>query len=189
MNYVTSSNSTSLINMNTDIDNCIYRMAINDKAALAELYELTKVSIYSFSLSILKNTQDAEDALHDTYLAAYSSASSYKSNGKPLAWLLTITRNICLHKLNELKRIGDLPDEDLDKVLSTNDTVSKEDRMMLESCLKHLGDEERQIVVLHAISGFKHHEIAKLLKLPLPTVLSKYSRALKKLRNMIEKEY
>ena len=60
---------------------------------------------------------------------------------------------------------------------------------MLESYLKLLSDEERQIVVLHAISGFKHHEIAKVLKLPLPTVLSKYSRALKKLRNMMGKEY
>ena len=45
-----------------------------------------------------------------------------------------------------------------------------------------LNQQERQIVVLHAVSGFRHREIAQLLQLPLPTVLSKYHRALKKLK-------
>lgn len=45
-----------------------------------------------------------------------------------------------------------------------------------------LSDQERQVVLLHAVTGLKHREIAALLELPLPTVLSKYSRALKKLR-------
>ena len=48
--------------------------------------------------------------------------------------------------------------------------------------MKLLTDEERQIVVLHAVGGFKHREIAELIGLSLPTVLSKYSRAVKKLR-------
>ena len=51
-----------------------------------------------------------------------------------------------------------------------------------------LSDTERQIVVLHAVSGFKHREIAAMLNLPLPTVLSKYNRAIKKLRSQLEKE-
>lgn len=54
--------------------------------------------------------------------------------------------------------------------------------MMLEALLSVLEDQEREIVTLHALTGLKHREIAALLGLPLPTVLSKYSRALKKLR-------
>ena len=54
--------------------------------------------------------------------------------------------------------------------------------MTLEALLSALGDEERQIVTLHALTGLKHREIAELLGLPLATVLSKYSRALKKLQ-------
>ena len=45
-----------------------------------------------------------------------------------------------------------------------------------------LTEEERQIVILHAVAGFRHRETAELLDLALPTVLSKYHRALKKLR-------
>ena len=52
--------------------------------------------------------------------------------------------------------------------------------------LKLLSDEERQIITLHAVSGLKHRQIAELLDIPLSTVLSKYNRAIKKLRNKIE---
>lgn len=51
--------------------------------------------------------------------------------------------------------------------------------------MKILSDEERQIVTLYAVSGFKHREIAGFLDIPLPTVLSRYNRALKKLRKYL----
>ena len=61
------------------IDAYINRIATNDKEALGELYHITSASVYGFALSILKNMQDAEDVLHDTYLKIYTSASGYKS--------------------------------------------------------------------------------------------------------------
>ena len=59
-------------------------------------------------------------------------------------------------------------------------------RLVLETVLSALGQEEREIVMLHAAAGMKHREIASLLHLPLPTVLSKYNRALKKLREAMK---
>ena len=61
-----------------------------------------------------------------------------------------------------------------------------EDRNVLLACMEQLSDQERQIVILHAVSGFKHREIAALLELPLSTVLSKYNRALKRLRQHLQ---
>jgi hypothetical protein len=58
--------------------------------------------------------------------------------------------------------------------------------MMLEAVLSALSDEERQIVTLHALTGLRHREIAALLELPLPTVLSKYHRAIRKMRADLE---
>ena len=57
--------------------------------------------------------------------------------------------------------------------------------MILETALKTLGEEERQIVMLHAVSGLKHREIAALLGLSLPTTLSRYHRALAKLQKQL----
>ena len=46
--------------------------------------------------------------------------------------------------------------------------------------------QERQIVILHAMTGMKHREIGELLDLPTGTVLSKYSRSLAKIRRELE---
>ena len=58
--------------------------------------------------------------------------------------------------------------------------MSQEDLLTLRALLDTLSDEEREIVTLHALTGLKHREIAALLELALPTVLSKYNRAIKK---------
>ena len=134
-------------------------MSGGDKDALADLYSRTRPAVYGFALSIVKNAHDAEDILHDACLQVWNAAGGYRRQGKPMAWVLTITRNLAISRLREHGRT-----EPLEAVLSA------------------LSDEERQIVTLHALTGLRHREIAALLGLPLPTVLSKYSRALKKLQ-------
>lgn len=170
------------------IDNCIYKTAKKDMQAFEQLYKLTSPSVYGFSLSFLKNTYDAEDIMHDLYINIYKSAEKYKSSGKPMAWILTIARNLCLQKLREQAKKEDVPCEDWERALSENQGLSFEDRMIVSKCMKILDDEERQIVLLHAVAGFKHRETAQCMNILLPTVLSKYNRAIKKLKNELEKE-
>jgi len=62
------------------------------------------------------------------------------------------------------------------------------DAMVLQSALEILKEEERQIVLLHASAGLKHREIASSLHMPLATVLSKYNRAVKKLKQYLREE-
>ncbi len=78
----------------------------------------------------------------------------------------------------------DISDEDLEKQIVIKPDVSVEDKLVVTKCLSKLGEDERQIVVLHAMSGLKHKDIAKLTELPLSTVLSKYNRALKNFKNI-----
>ena len=63
-----------------------------------------------------------------------------------------------------------------------------DDRIVLEGVLSLLSQEEREIIMLYAVSGMKHKEIAESLGLKLSTTLSKYHRALKKLKNYLEGE-
>lgn len=180
-----SSTSANELNRRDDadmIDRYIVRIVDNDKDALAELYHMTSASVYGFALSILKNTHDAEEALHDTYLRIYASSGGYKSMGKPLAWILTIARNLCLMKLRNRQKFSDIPTEDWNSAFNKLPSIMPEDRLVLIACMEKLSEEERQIVMLHAVSGFKHREIADFLSLPLSTVFSKYNRAIKKMR-------
>lgn len=168
----------------TALDILIGKIAGGDMEALEGLYKETREKIYAYALSMTRNVHDAEDVLHDCYLKVYRGASGYVSQGKPMAWMLTIARNLCLERLKEHKDRIDLTEEEWNDQLEALPGLTTEERMVLKSCLMELSDEERQIVVLHAIAGYKHREIADYMKIPLSTVLSKYNRALAKLEKM-----
>jgi RNA polymerase sigma-70 factor (ECF subfamily) len=97
-----------------------------------------------------------------------------------MAWILTIAKNLCLKQLRSSSRMEALPEQWQNSPESAEMTA--EDKVVLRQCMEALSDTERQILVLHAVSGFKHREIAACLELPLPTVLSKYHRAIKKMK-------
>lgn len=185
---IKSNNGKSLAHLDEEL---IVRIGNDDITAFEELYRLTDQTVYAFILSILKNPQDAQDIMQDTYLKIRSAAHLYKKQGKPLAWIFTIARNLCLMKLRTASRTSDTPMEELEdsNYFASSDEHHVEDRMVLQAALDILAEEDRQIVILHAVSGLKHHEIAKSLGMPLSTVLSKYNRSLKKLKKyLIEKE-
>lgn len=161
------------------LDGYIAKMATGDTRSLELLYRAAAPGVYAYALSILKNRQDAEDALQEAFLSIYNNAASYRSQGKPMAWIFTIAKNLCLKRLADLQRQSSTPVEDWN---CFTPATTPDDRLVIEACMKLLSDEEQQIVVLHAVSGFKHREIASMLQLPLSTVLSKYHRALKKLK-------
>ena len=169
------------------IEYLIDQVTAGDKEALAGIYHVTRTAVYGFVLSMLKNVTDAEDVLQETYIKIWENAGSYSAKGTPMAWILTIAKNLALMKMREKKRHQDLEPEEWDLKFSTPDTVENtQERHLLMAALQILQEEEKQIVMLHAVSGLKHREIAELLTLPLPTVLSKYHRALKKLKDYIE---
>ena len=167
-------------------ENLILRMAGGDKCAFRELYQQTSGAVYGFALSILKNHQDAEDVMHDTYLRTYTASITYEPKGKPLAWILTIVRNLSYNKLKSGRVNADI--DAYTHLLVHEDSGQADDRMVLEKAMEILDFQERQIVILHALTGMKHREIGQLLDMPTGTVLSKYSRALKKVRMEIERE-
>ena len=169
------------------LDRCIEETATGNMEGFKKLYTETKSSVYGFALSILKNPDDAEDVLQDCYVKVHSAAGDYKSQGKPMAWILTITKNLCLQLIRDKKKQADIPEEDWEKYIGENDAVSAEDNIVLTEILQTLSEDERQIVVLHAVSGLKHREIADFMKIPLSTVLSKYNRSLKKLNTKLTK--
>ena len=99
--------------------------------------------------------------------------------------MITITRNLCLEKIRKESKTLDSDVEEW--MLIDEEYLSKEEKMTLRESMMILSEEERQIVYLHAVAGFKHREIAKTLGKGLGTVLSKYNRAIKKLRLVLER--
>ena len=158
-------------------------IADDNMTSLSLLYEETSAGVYSFTLSMLKNREDAEDALQDVYLSIHKSAHLYRPMGRPMEWIMTVTRNICTTRLRERKKQQPLDTED--QTVDYFDTSQSDDRIALNAALKKLSDEERRIVLLHSVAGLRHREIGAVLGIPGSTAKSKYHRALKKLKKLL----
>jgi len=164
------------------------RIGMSDMVAFDELYQITERTLYAYALSLTKNHEEALDLIQETYVKVLSAAHLYKPMGKSLAWLFTITKNLYLSQLRKDKRLIYMEDQQLSNDSRFSYITDPEDKMVLEAALQHLTDEESQIVLLHAVTGMKHKEIASNLGLGLSTTLSKYHRAIKKLRLHLEEK-
>lgn len=169
-----------------ELDELLSGVAAGDREALAQLYRRTRTAVYGLALSYVKNAHDAQDVTQDTFVRVWDSAYQYKPQGSPMGWVLAVARSLALMKLRQGSRQEQLEDEEWDAIPAESPAVTPEDRQVLQQAMAALADEERQVVILHAITGLKHREIAHLLEMPLATVLSKYHRALKKLRAQLE---
>lgn len=168
-----------------DLEELLRQIALGSQQAFEELYRATDSAIYGYALSLMRNHHEAQDVMMDTYLKIRCAAHLYMPMGKPMAWILTITKNIARTKLRSAGR--QIPLDDLEETTPSFDQDSEE-AVALEQAMKVLGDQERQILILHAVTGLKHREIAEMLGMPLATVLSKYARSLKKLKKALEED-
>ena len=164
----------------------IMNIARGDRDALAEVYLQHKGAVYAFALSMLRQAQTAEDVMQETFLQLWNAAGTYVPRGQSaLPWLLGITKNTALKHMRAAQRSG-IPMEQLPESSPLPDPfLSVENRIVTQAVIERLNAEERQIVVLHAVAGMKHREIADLLDKPLSTILNKYRRALKKLESYL----
>ena len=162
-------------------EDLIFKIAEGNMEALQDLYDAVYDSVYGFALSITKNSHDAEDVLQDTFLAVHKNAPDYISKGKPMAWILTIAKNFALMKMRSKNREMIAEEFVLENIPAFCELESVEEKAAIKALLEILTDEERQIVMLHAVSGLKNREIASLLGMSIGTVLSKYHRAIRKI--------
>ena len=169
-----------------ELQQLLIHIADGEREALAELYQRTRSAVYGLALSYLKNAHDAQDLTQDVYVQVWDCAEQYRLTGSPMGWLLAVCRNLCLMRLRREERHAALSEEEWDAIPARECGLDADERALLQGALASLTDEERRVVLLHAVTGLKYREIAALLELPLPTVLSKYHRALKKMRSFLE---
>ena len=162
------------------------RIAGGEREAFAALYEQCAGPVFAYALSVLRNHEDAEDAMQETFLKIRSAAHLYRPMGKPMAWIFTITKNICLMRCRQKSKAGvslteySLEDMGFDRISDA------EDRMVMQTAFSVLPEDTCQIIMLHVVAGMKHREIAQNLNMNLSTILSKYHRGMKKLRAELE---
>lgn len=170
-----------------DYKDLIQRIALKDDTAFTELYNQTKLSVFSILLAIVKDKAVAEDLMQDTYMKMVDALPSFEGKSAFKTWLISIARNKALDYLRQSKKTIRLLDETLEQTPDPTD-VHPLKTMECEWLLSKLSKEERQIVLLRAVDGLKHREIAALLEKPLGTILWMYQTAISKMKRASKEE-
>ena len=154
-----------------------------DTQAFGELYSMYAVELYKYACCVTGSTLLAQDAVQEAVMCAFAEISDLRNQEAFKGWLFKILSNVCLRQFSkkyEVYAVGDacdMPDTSIDDIeISTN----------LRIALEGLDTEERMVLLLSSVSGYKSREIASMLNCSASTVRSKLARTLKKLRLELE---
>lgn len=137
--------------------------------------------LYIAALSVVRNTEDARDAVASAVAHAWEKLDSLRDADKFDGWLLQITYNEAKKLYRHGKEFVSLSEAE-DLFSYGPDTGSVEFFDLLASA--RLDDRSRQIIILRFFYGYDLSQTAESLGLPLSTVKTKYYRALEKFRKL-----
>lgn len=169
----------------------IRRMCDADETALGALYDRWVRSLYSLVFHLLKDADEAEDVVEETFWQAWRKASSYEpSRGAVSTWLLTIGRRRALDRLRargrrreeSMTQLGGLADVASPSPDPSQATEGSERRAHVQAALRGLPDEQREVLELGYFQGLSQTEIAEMTGQPLGTVKTRMRLAMQKLR-------
>jgi len=140
---------------------------------------------------LLRNEQDAQDVVQESYLRAFRSFSGFHgTNGR--AWLLTIVRNTSYTLLKKNRAVDFTTPFDEEIHATGHESVSpamilehSEDAELIRETMDELPAEFREILVLRHQEGLSYKEIADIAQIPLGTVMSRLARARDKLKEYL----
>ncbi len=167
----------------TDAD-ILRRTAAGDGSAFSMLVERHQPAVLRFLAAVTDDGDAAEDALQETFIAAWRAAASFRGEDSARAWLLTIARNAA--RRQRRRRSGEpsrfVP---LDELATSagwgatdDDFAARLDaRDAVHAAFRALPAEEREILTLREMEGFTGDEAATILALTLPAAKSRLHRA------------
>jgi RNA polymerase sigma-70 factor (ECF subfamily) len=174
-----------------------------DRAEFARLVEAHSGKIYRLALKMLRNDQDAEDILQETFIKAYRNLPNFEGRSSLSTWLYRITTNEALMFLRRQKGIHLSIDEDTENgyeekppveivdwcCLPEEELLSTEGRTYLDQAIDQLSPTLRVVFLLRDIEGLSTRETAQVLELTEAAVKTRLSRARLQLRELLSSYY
>jgi len=139
---------------------------------------------------------EAEDLLQETFIRMLRGLQTYRENGRFEAWLFSIAANLARDYLRRQSRIGTMitgQDDEPPPVLASGEPTPEEKLAqaeqvdLLQQAMSELSPAEQEVVSLRFFSGLGFKDIAEILDVPLGTALARAHRAVKHLREKLER--
>lgn len=156
----------------------------NDRNAQRKVYEKMAGKLYSVCKRYLKNDEDIEEVLADTFYKIFTKLNQLQNHEIFETWARKIAVNECLQKLRSMKALDiSLEDELVESKGLPTDSISFEKDIL--KLLNFLPEGCRAIFNLFAIEGYPHKEIATMLSISEGTSKSQLNFARKKLQELL----
>lgn len=156
-----------------------------DQERFASLVTEYQAALYRTARSILKNDQDAQDAVQEAITTAYARLDALRDVEKFKPWLLRILVNTCYDACRRRKDTVSL--EVVQEFLPAPESRSEE-HMSLWSAVLRLPEEQRSVVTLFYYEDLPISSISRVLGLTPGAVKTRLSRARGRLRQMLKSE-
>ena len=180
-----------------------------DWSAFEQLFWRYHEKVCTFAWHFLQSRELAEDVTQDTFVKAWESLHSLKSNDAFQAWLHQIARRLCLDTLRKRvwetsvseftapadQQTSEDSEGEVEPFLAGVDStdsldpeemvIDNERKRAVHEAIAQLSPPLREVVVLHYLEGLPVDEVAKILSVPIGTVLSRLARAREALRRTL----
>jgi RNA polymerase sigma-70 factor (ECF subfamily) len=163
--------------------------------AFGAAYDQYASLLYGLLLRIIRDSEDAQEILQETFLAAWTDARKFDpTRGSELAWLISMARSRAIDRLRSRQRRTQREEEAARQISmlrpnvdpAGNDPVAfREIRSAVRSALQELPDVQRSALQLAYFDGLSQSEIASRLGEPLGTIKTRTNLAMKKLRERL----
>ena len=143
-------------------------------------------------IGMLGDTEEAEDVGQETFIRFFRSLDKFRGDSALGTYLTRIAINLSLNELSKKKKTLSLfykrgeEKETMFDIAEPGDEFARSDKKeIVDKALQQLDPGFRSVVVLRLLKGYSTKETAKILDLPLGTVLSRLSRAQKNLKEIL----
>ncbi|RUO42125.1 RNA polymerase subunit sigma-70 [Pseudidiomarina aestuarii] len=169
----------------------LQQIALGDTAAFRRVYEATSAKLYSVSLTIVRRTDWAEEALQDTFIKVWHRAGDYTvAKGSVMSWLISMVRYRSIDLLRN-RANQELSTDDFDEIPATDTLDSSLDSLadskQLRVCMDELQPTTRQAIQLAFVYGLSHQEVSDHLREALGSVKSWIRRGLESLKRCLQR--
>jgi RNA polymerase sigma factor (sigma-70 family) len=144
-----------------------------DRELLRELYEKYASRVYDRCRYLLRNDEEARDAMHDVFIKVGKNLSQFRGEASPLTWMTRIATNHCL---NVVRAKNAQWHERFKSEVATHEKTHegglswKEDRQLLRLCLAGLDKDVAEAAVYYFVDEMTQAEITTLMGISAPTL-------------------
>lgn len=164
-----------------------------DQPAFHQLYLLHHKRVYALCWRMLADKDSAEDVCQEVFVQLWQKIANFRGDSKFSTWLHSVTTNIVLGHVrknkNWLQRVFSIEDQQVEESSTdTNLDDNSADLSTLDRHIKQLPERARIVFVLFAVEGYRHEEIAKMMKMAVGSSKSQYHRARQLLKQSLQSE-